>query len=139
MQFGVERVPGEKCGRPVCISFVQGAVVCWGRLKCLLNLAEAACRHSIGSVRCSPFGPGRSCGSSGGGEFTSEEFNELAVLFLFIRVVEHFAIFSGVVGSVLKESECHKDLRAERQKVGSNLRRKHNSLMAGGQKQIIEN
>ena len=38
-----------------------------GRLKCLLNLAEAAWRHSIGSVRCSPLGPGRSCGSSEGG------------------------------------------------------------------------
>ena len=25
--FGVKRVPGEECGRPVCVSFVQGAVV----------------------------------------------------------------------------------------------------------------
>ena len=36
-----------------------------------------------------------------GREVTIEELDELAVLFLFIRVVEHFAIFSGVVGSVL--------------------------------------
>ena len=28
--FGVERVPGEECGRPVCVIVVQGAVVCWG-------------------------------------------------------------------------------------------------------------
>ena len=26
--FGMERVPGEECGRPVRVIFVQGAVVC---------------------------------------------------------------------------------------------------------------
>ena len=45
-------------------------------------------------------GPGGRAGQEEGG-VTREEFDELAVLFLFIRVVEHFAIFGGVVGSVL--------------------------------------
>ena len=66
--FGMERVSGEVCRGPVHIVVVQGSWCSWGRLKCRLNFAEAACRHSIGSVRCSPFGPGRSCGSSGGGK-----------------------------------------------------------------------
>ena len=61
--FGMERVSGEECRGPVRVVVMQG-----GRLKCRLNFAEAACRHSIGSVRCSPFGPGRSCRSSGGGK-----------------------------------------------------------------------
>ena len=52
-------------------------------------------------MRCSPFGPGRSCGSSGGREVVSEEFDEPAVLFLFISVVEHFTVFSGVGCSIL--------------------------------------
>ena len=45
-------------------------------------------------------GPGGRAGQAGG-EVTREEFDELAVLFLFVCVVEHFAIFSGVVGAVL--------------------------------------
>ena len=72
-----------------------------GRLKCRLNLADAAWRHSIGSVRCSPLGPGRSYGSSGGGEVTGEEFDQSAILLFLIGVVEHFAVVSGLVGSVL--------------------------------------
>ena len=36
-----------------------------------------------------------------GGEFSGEEFDESAILFLFVGVVEHFAVVSGVVRSVL--------------------------------------
>ena len=36
-----------------------------------------------------------------GGEVTGEEFDQSAILFFLIGVVEHFAVVSGVVGSVL--------------------------------------
>ena len=35
------------------------------------------------------------------GKITDEEFDEPAVLFLFVSVVEHFAVDSGVVRSIL--------------------------------------
>ena len=65
-----------------------------------MNLADAAWRHYIGSVRCSPLGPGRSHGTSGG-EVTGEEFDQSAILFFLIDVMEHFAVVCGVVGLVL--------------------------------------
>ena len=36
-----------------------------------------------------------------GGEVTGEEFDQSAILLFLIGVVEHFAVVSGVVGSVL--------------------------------------
>ena len=65
-----------------------------GRLKCRLNLADAAWRLSIGSVRCSPLG-------QVGGKVTGEKFDQSAILLFLVGVVEHFAVVSGVVRPVL--------------------------------------
>ena len=37
-------------------------------------------------------------GQVGGGEVPGEEFDQSAILFFLIGVVEHFAVVSGVVG-----------------------------------------
>ena len=38
--FGIERVPGEECRRPVRVVVMQGAVVCWGSAEVSLELGR---------------------------------------------------------------------------------------------------
>ena len=97
----MERVPGEECRGPVRVVVVQRAVVFLGSAKVPLKLGSGSLEAFNRVCEVFAIGAREVMRVEWGRELAGEEFDEPAVLFPFVGVMEHFAVVRGVVCSVL--------------------------------------